>query len=76
MNNLEETVKQIDETIEQLDVDFNQESSIQHDEDYAAYQVWLGQEGNASKENLDEYYAFLENGGYEVVFNSLLNEEV
>lgn len=65
-----------EKTIEQLDVDFNQELINQQSEDYAAYQVWLGQEGNASKENLDEYYEWLNNGGYEVVFSEMLNEEV
>ena len=63
-----------EKTIEQLDVDFNQELINQQSEDYAAYQVWLGQEGNASKENLDEYYEWLNNGGYEVVFSEMLNE--
>lgn len=63
-----------EKTIEQLDVDFNQEIINQQSEDYAAYQVWLGQKGNASKENLDEYYAWLNSGGYEIVFNSMLNE--
>ena len=60
--------------IEEFDVKFNQEFLKQQKEDYGAYQIWLGMEGNASKENLDEYYAWLEAGGYEVVFNSLLNE--
>ena len=64
-----------EKTIEQLDVDFNQESIDQQSEDYAAYQIWLGQEGNASKENLDQYYEWLNSGGYEVVFNSMLNEQ-
>jgi len=64
-----------EKTIEQLDVDFNQESIDQQSEDYAAYQVWLGQEKNASKENLDQYYEWLNSGGYEVVFNSMLNEQ-
>lgn len=67
-------MKQEEKTIEQLDVDFNQDLIDQREEDYAAYQVWLGQEGNASKENLDQYYAWLNSGGYEVVFNSMLNE--
>lgn len=73
-----------EKTIEQFDVDFNQESTNQKQEDYAAnqkqedyaaYQAWLGQDGNASKESLDQYYTWLESGGYEVVFNSMLNEQ-
>jgi len=65
-----------EKSIEQFDVDFNQELHDQQEEDYEAYQTWLGIDGNASKENLDEYYEWLENGGYEEIFNSMLNEEV
>ena len=65
-----------EKSIEQLDVDFNEKLRNQQEEDYEAYQIWLGIEGNASKENLDEYYEWLESGGYEIVFNSMLNEEI
>ena len=60
--------------IEQFDVDFNQELHDQQEEDYEAYQIWLGEEGNASKENLDEFYEWLEAGGYEEIFKEFLNE--
>lgn len=59
--------------IEQFNVDFDQELRNQQ-EDYAAYQTWLGIDGNASKENLDDYYEWLENGGYEEIFNIIPSE--
>jgi len=66
----------MEKTIEQFDVDFNQELINQQNEDYDAYRAWLGQEGNASKGNLDEYYEWLNSGGYEEIFSEMLNEEV
>ena len=44
------------------------------DENYQEYLKWLGSEGNASKENMDVYYEWLEAGGYEQLFSELLNE--
>jgi len=43
-------------------------------EDYQAYLEWLGNDGSASKENMEVYYSWLEDGGYEELFNDLLNE--
>ena len=63
-----------EKSIEQFDVDFEQELRDQQKEDYEAYQTWLGVEGNASKENLDDYYEWLENGGYEEIFNIIPSE--
>lgn len=63
-----------EKTIEEFDVMFNQELINQQKEDNEAYQIWLGKEGNASKENLDEFYEWLEAGGYEEMFKEFLNE--
>lgn len=65
----------MEKTIEQIDDDFNQELINQQNENWEYYQAWLGQEGNASKENLDEYYEWLNSGGYEEIFSEMLNEE-
>ncbi len=65
----------MEKTIEQINEELERASEIFDEEALESYYVWMGLEGNASKENLDEYYEWLNNGGYEEVLNDEYNEK-